>query len=197
MKLATFKVEGVSDFMFGKAVLDPKKNNETDQVREKRVWKKKVHVSDGGQLFIQPFAFKNGFESAGKWLSEKITGGAGGGGKKTYTDRFRKGILVTEKVELESNDGEPLTIKDIDPLELFVSSTGVRGSGKRVVKVFPTIYEWCGRVQIMVFDDLLTADVIERHAVAFGQFIGLGSMRVENGGINGRFRVKEFEMADM
>ena len=42
----------------------------------------------------------------------------------------------------------------------------------------------------MCFDQRLTEEVVRAHIEEAGKFIGFGSMRVENGGVAGRFAVK-------
>lgn len=178
---------GMSDLMFSKYVPDPKRDDETHDQRERRTWKSKVSVDDKGRCFLQPFSLKNCLESAAKWLSLKIPGER----NKTFTKRFLSGILVVDKLMLTDEAGRQLTMEDIDPMELFVPSDGVRGSGKRVIKVFPTLHNWRCDASVIVFDNLITEDVMARHLDAAGKFIGLGAMRVQNGGINGRFAVED------
>ncbi len=188
MLLCKFTVVGISDLMFGKHVSEPKKDDETHAQHEVRTWRQKVHVTPEGQCFLQPFAMKNGLESAAKWMSMKIPGEA----PKTFTKRFASGILVVDKLLLYKADGSPITMDDIEPQELFVPSDGKRGSGKRVLKTFPTVTDWRADAIVNVFDNKITATVMERHLNEFGKFIGFGSMRVENGGVNGRCSIEEF-----
>lgn len=186
---------GLSDLMFGRHFDDPKRDDETHEQRELRTWPQKVRVTDSGQCYIQPFALKNGLRSAGKWLAMKMQGG---GGKKTYTQRLIAGTLVLDKMLVTKHDGKPAMMKDIDPVSLFVPSNGRSGDqGTRVSRVFPTLHEWRTTASIQVFDNVITEDVMQRHLAAIGQFVGFGSMRVENGGINGRFVVKDFEWYEM
>jgi hypothetical protein len=195
MLCVSFEIIGVSDLMFGKNVTEKKRDDETHEQKEFRTWQQKVHLTTDGQCFIQPFALKNCLESAARWLSMSIPGE----GKKTFTKRFTSGVLVTEKMLLVDSKGKPLTIDDVEPIEIFAPSDGQRGSKKRVVRIFPTIHEWRSKGEAYLFDSKITEDVFRRHITAAGKFVGFGSMRVENGGINGRFAVenlssKEIEM---
>jgi hypothetical protein len=184
---------GASDFVFGAPVSEPKLDDETHEAYEHRTWPKKVRMDDKGNAFIQPFALKNALESSAKWLGKKIPGE----GKKNYTARFRQGIMVADRLMLINGDGGPVTIEKIDGRPMFVPSTGVRGAGKRVERVFPTIDKWATKAKIFIFDNKITPDLMESHLKAAGRFIGFGSMRVENGGINGRFAVENFESYEM
>lgn len=189
MLQVTCTLNGVSDLMFSRHVPETKRDDETHDQKERRTWEQKVSLTPDGKCFLQPFALKNCLESAAKWLSLKIPGER----NKTFTKRFLSGILVVDKLMLTDARGKQLTMADIDPMELFVPSDGIRGSAKRVIKIFPTLHEWSADATIMVFDNLISVDVLERHLDAAGKFIGLGAMRAGNGGINGRFAVTGLE----
>ncbi len=187
---AHFVVTGVTDLMFGRAVTETKLDSETHAQFEKRTWQQKVwrtDQTDKGQLFVNAFAVTNSLVTAGVWLGRKVPGE----GKKTFTDRFRKGVAPYGKVLLYGKDGKPLTMKDINPLELFVPSDGKHGGPKRVTRTFPTLHEWVAKGTCMIFDGKITAEQFRDHLEAVGKFIGWGSMRVEGGGVNGRFLVNE------
>jgi len=190
MQKATCKLTGVSDVMFGAHVSEAKKSDETHDQYEERTWQQKVRTLKDGQVFIQPFALKNALESAAKWLSMGIPGE----GKKTFTKRFASGVLVAEKMPLFDGDGKPLTIDDVEPIRIFAPSDGQRGSGRRVFRVFPTVHEWQCETEIIILDGKITETVLEKHLIAAGKFIGFGSMRAENGGINGRFSVDDLAL---
>lgn len=170
-----------SALFFGKPVLEPKDSKETHDQHEKRTWKQKVHVDADGCVCIPPFAIKNALEESGKFLSLKIPGE----GKKTFTDRFRKGVIVSSPMKLCHPSGKPVALDDIVPQTLFVPSDGRRGSGKRVQRIFPTLHRWTGEATLFIADPKITDEVLAEHLDALGQFIGFGSMRIGNGGVNG------------
>lgn len=186
---AVFSSVPGSELMFGRYVLTDKKKDETHEQHELRTWQEKIHNADG-HCFIQPFALKNALESAGKWLSMKIPGE----GKKTFTDRFRKGVLVVDRMMLGAKDGSPIKVKQVESRSLFVPSDGKRGGSRRVFRIFPTISEWSTEILIHVMDGKIDESVLRDHLECVGSFVGFGSMRVENGGINGRFSVDSLEV---
>jgi len=56
-----------------------------------------------------------------------------------------------------------------------------------VPRIFPTAHDW--RVLgagLYVYDGKIDEETLMEHLVCFGKFVGFGSMRVENGGVNGR-----------
>jgi hypothetical protein len=65
--------------------------------------------------------------------------------------------------------------------------------GGRVPKCFPVIQNWEGDVVVLVMDDRITKSVLTEHLKEGGQFIGLGSHRVQNRGIYGHFIVESVE----
>lgn len=173
-----------SPLFFGKRVFEEKPCDETHQQFDQRTWKHKVHVDESGQVVIQPFALKNMLESAAKRLQMKVPSVKG-----TYTKLFVQGILVTEAMRLTDHSGGKLTIDDVSVNALDVPSDGKRGSGKRVCRLFPEVRQWKTTAEILVLDNRITDEVLLKHITEGGKFIGFGSMRVENGGINGRFSV--------
>lgn len=180
----SFTLVSASPIFFGAPVLEKKKSDETHEQMEERNWQKKVHQTDIGQVFVPPFALKNALEAAGSRLNMKLTG------KATYTKLFRQGIMITENILLCDAKGKPITIANVVPVPMFVPADGKRGSGKRVMKIFPQLASWQADVEITCFDQRLTEDVVRAHIEEAGKFIGFGSMRVENGGVAGRFSVK-------
>lgn len=181
----TFRLTGASPIMFGKPVFEKKGSDETHDQFEERAWRNKVATNEEGQVYIQPFALKNALESAGSRLSMKLTKSA------TYTKLLRQGVLVVNPLLLfKPGTTTPVTIEDVKPLPLFVPSDGKRGGKTRVMRVFPELRGWWCEATITALDGRLTREVVMKHLEEAGKFIGFGSMRVENGGINGRFSVE-------
>lgn len=189
MHKAVFTLQGVTDIMFGQATRSPKLDTETHDQHEKRTWEEKVPVTSEGQLYMNPFAITNGLVEAGAWLKRKIPGEA----RATFTKRFLQGVAPGDKLLIFNASGKPATMKDIDPIRLFVPSDGTHGGPKRVWKTFPTLHKWSAQGSVYVFDGKITEEIFRDHLVCLGQFICIGSMRVGNGGINGRYTVTSCE----
>jgi len=194
MKIRSYraKIEGIGHLFFGRYVTEEKTSEETHDQYEERTWRHKVYTTKEGQCYLSPFSFKNGLESSAKWLSMKIPGE----GKKTFTKRFTSGVMVTYDLLLRKKVGGELVINDVTPRKLFVPSDGRRGSGRRVFRIFPSVDGWSSEVEITISDNKITDEVLYKHIETLGRFIGLGSMRVENGGVNGRFLLKDLEMTE-
>jgi len=185
MKIYKYKIRSTpgSNLMFGKPYMEKMKTGETHAQFEERCWKQKVPLS-GNQCLISGFAVRNALESAASRLQMKVPSSKG-----TFTKLIKQGCLCYGPFLLHKHDGNPLTLEDIEPLLLFVPSDGKRGSAKRVERVFPQANEWMTEVEVHVLDERITEEVMREHIAEVGRYIGFGSMRVENGGMNGRFEV--------
>lgn len=155
---------------------------ETADAYEARTWRHKLHTADG-RVFIPPMSIKMALDTAAKMLGRQIPGK----GKSTYTKFFKSGVLVMEPLVL------PITAADVECDRIFANADGVRGSGKRVWRLFPRIDEWAGAVECHVLADEITEDVFAEHLRQAGAFVGIGRFRPENGGFYGRFSVDRID----
>lgn len=173
------RLKSVSPYSQSRKYRTEKLEKESHAAYEERTWRDRMHVDDGGFVFIPPMAFKNCLDGAAKYLGQKIPGK----GQKTYTKIFESAVLVTDPLELKIK-------KDDVPGEwLFVPADGIAGSGKRVDKCFPIIKKWEGDVTWHIFDDTITLKVFEETLSEAGKFVGLGRFRPARRGFYGRFEV--------
>lgn len=185
MKVYTVKLQGTTPLLYGRQYNVPKLQRESPAEYEERTWRERLHVNDAGQVVLSPLSIKNSLRDAARYLSEQIPGK----GKSTYTKHFKAGIMVFEFAPLLDSKGQPIKADTVEPLWLNVPSDGMTGGTKRVPKAFPQVKEWVTTVDVHVLDEVITKDVLLRHLTQDGNFIGLGAMRVANGGISGRFKV--------
>ena len=186
MHTATFKLIGITPYTQSRALQSKKPSDETDADFEERVWRERCHTDSDGLMFIPAAAIKDGLVSASKYLGLKIPGK----GNKTWTAKFKSGVMVV--------DNPPLGVKP-DTLEgerLFVNSDGVKGSGKRVFRTYPTLPKWEAHVKVYILDDIITEPVFTQHLDTFVSMIGCGMHRPENGGFKGRSQVTNFRWGD-
>lgn len=171
------------------AWIDPalREQKETHEAFEKRIWREKSHANENGELFIPPMAFKQALDAAAKYISIQIPGR----GKATYTKHFVSGVLCYRPVMLG------ISKDDSKPNEVLCNSDGVRGSGKRVLRIFPTIPSWEADVEFTILDDTITEAVFLRVLTEAGQLIGVGQFRPQNGGYYGRWTVKSHQWIDV
>lgn len=180
MKTYHFTLQSTAPIAFGRNYTEeiPKESKESADDYERRTWMNRAHIDGDGNLFIPPLAFKNALTSTASYLGMKIPGKR----NATYTKHFMSGVLVVKPVVIGHKD-------DIKGQWLYVSSSGERGGGKRVWKCFPTVATWSGDLEVVVLDETITEDVLVNHLIEAGNFIGVGSLRVQNNGIYGRFSV--------
>ena len=158
---------------------------ETKDDREHRCWKNRMHVTEDGNVFIPPMAFKNGLSETAKYISMQIPGK----GKSTYTKHFEAGVMVVVPVDIG------IKAETVKGEWLYVPADGRRGGPKRVWRCFPYIPKWKGTVEFIILDDAVTEEVFTKHLAEFGSFIGVGRFRPRNNGYYGRFRVNGVEWA--
>ena len=183
-RYVTASISGISPLIQSRKHNDPKLNkSETADAYEARTWRSKAHIVDGC-IAIPSMAFKQALEAMGKHLGMQIPGK----GKSTYTKHLRSGVSFESLMCVTSTPGSQVAEQHI-----YCNSDGVRGSGKRVDRIFPLITGWKADVKFLLFDDALTDSVFEEHLNQAGILIGVGAFRVENGGLCGRFKVDSFK----
>jgi len=182
MKIATCSLKSVSSYSQSRcySLENPKPQKESHDDYERRTWRDKSHVNgDDDHIVIPPMAFKMGLDATAKMLSIKIPGKR----NSTYTKFFKSGVLCMEGPMLP--DKKSTVAFD----RIHANSDGVRGSGKRVWRIFPRIDKWEADVDFHILADEITEDVFEQHLIQAGAFVGIGRFRPENGGYYGRFEV--------
>lgn len=186
MAIAKVRLSSVTPYSQSKHYEEPKKDGETSADYEKRTWRQRCHADDKGMLFIPPMVFKNALSITAKRLGMQVKGR----GKSTYTKHFEAGLLVLDPVPLDIHKD------DVIGESLFVPSSGIRGDGKRVTKIFPLIPQWQGEVTFHVIDPAITKDVFTKHLSECGKFTGVGRFRPEKNGYYGRFKVDSIDWTD-
>lgn len=184
MKTYKVKLKSKSPIAFGKFYTNdvPKLERESPSDYETRTWINRAHTTDDNEVFVPALALKNALLQAAKYSGKTIPGA----GKKTYSAKFASGVLITDNVTIGKKE-------ELKPMWLHVPSDGVRGGSKRVMKAFPTLETWEGEVNVIVLDEVIKKDVLKEFMTEAGNFVGLGSLRIQNNGILGRFGVESVE----
>lgn len=183
MILATVKLKSVTPISFSRYHATPKLEKEGHDDHEKRTWRNKCHVDDNGHVMVTQFMLKNMLSESAKRLGTRIPDDR----KKTFTKHFEGGVLVSDCMRL------PIKIDDVEGMWLHVPSDGRRGGSKRVMKCFPVIKEWDGTALFYILDETITENVFRETLEEGGKFVGMGSLRVANNGIFGRFEVADLK----
>lgn len=185
MKIATATLASTAPYSQSRAYDQEveKLPRETADAYETRTWRNKCHTLQDGRIFIPPMSFKMGLDTAAKMLGRQIPGR----GKSTYTKFFLSGVLVMDPAVL------PLKKEDVACDRIYANSDGVRGSGKRVWRLFPRIDQWQVEVPFHIIADEITEDIFEEHLRQAGAFVGIGRFRPQSGGFYGRYEVKKIK----
>jgi hypothetical protein len=154
---------------------------------EARTWINKAHFTADDRVFIPAFALKCSTVAAARYTGDTIPGK----GKSTWTKKLQSGLLIPDDAVTNRKRA------DIVAVTINANADGVRGSGKRVSRTFPTLTQWEAKVTVYVLDDIITKDVLQKYFTYAGQFIGVGQYRPENGGTNGRFKATVESFAEM
>lgn len=165
----------------------PKLEREGADDYEQRTWREKSNYDESGIVVIPAMAFKQALDDVAKMFSTSIPGK----GKATYTKHFKAGVLCMGDVSIGIHKD------DMPSIRINANADGVRGSGKRVSRIFPQIPSWQGEAEFAVLDDTITKEVFEKALQDAGRFIGVGRFRPQNGGLNGRFAPVSFEWSDI
>lgn len=179
MKKAICKLKNITPLTFGKFHQTEKLSKELAGDYEQRTWREKLHVAKDDFVKIPGPMFGNCIRESAKFLSLQIPGK----GKATYTKHFDAGIIILNDIVLNiKKESVPASIQ-------HVPSDGRPGGTTRVIKYFPIVHDWEGVLEILIADDMITADVLETVLRNAGNLIGIGTWRPRNRGMNGRFEL--------
>lgn len=161
---------------------DPKLPKESAADWDRRLWRRKALVDAEGHVVVPAMALKMAVDEAVKRLAIQLPGR----GKTTYSKFFVAGQICSANWRIGVH------IDDVTPQKVWANVDGVRGSGKRVKRLFPVYSRWAGVAQFHILDDVIPVEIFERALREAGQLIGIGRFRPEKGGLYGRFQVREF-----
>ena len=204
-KNAEFTMVGTGPLLFGKAVFEEKRDDESHAQFDERTWQQKCTTDNDGRLAISGTAVHRCLVAGGSWLKMKFKGTA------TFGKRFESGVFPVEPFFPIEVNGYSATTGDTEgsrvyatctpehceKYPLFVPVGGDKRGTSRVWRIFPRLKPgWRCRASILVTDEQITAKVFEKHIRAAGLHDGMGAMRIGRGGPNGMFTVEEFKMTD-
>lgn len=183
----TVRLRSLSAYSPSRAHETPRREKEAPDAWEKRTWLEKGHYDGDDKLYIPMMGFKQGLDTAAKFLSQQIPGK----GKQTYTKHFLSGVLCSNNLSTGVAKNDCLCER------IYANTDGVRGSGKRVWRLFPKIEKWEGDLTFVIVDMTITPEVFLETLEAAGRFVGVGRFRPERGGTNGRFEVVKWKVNEL
>jgi hypothetical protein len=188
--VATLTLTGIAPYTQSHQHEDPKLQGETHDNYDLRTWRSKLTTEerDGKSTVVIPaHGLQQAIAAAAKYSKLQIPGQ----GKATWTAKFTAGIMLIENPSLGI---DPETVKSIT---ISANADGVRGSGKRVTRRFPSMPAgWSTTFEVYILDPIITQQVFTEMVDLAGMFIGVGQFRPEKGGTNGRFKIEKLIWAD-
>jgi hypothetical protein len=157
---------------------------------DKRTWKEKAHYVDVDgvrYVSIPAHGLQQCLTAGAKHTGKKVPGR----GSKQWGGIIEKGVAVPYDVVTSVRE------KDVKPFDGFMNADGRRGSGTRVMRRFPMMYDWSAEATFWVIDPTITEAIFLEMLSAAGLFIGLGRFRPANGGSNGRFTPEILSWSEM
>lgn len=160
----------------------PKKDKETPDAYDIRLWKEKGHYNGDGFMVIPALQIKNALPNAAKYLGEKVKGNA------TFTKHFKSGILMLEDfLVTDLATGQPI---HKDNVTMDVANVRTQ-KGTMITARYPVVFQWSAQGSLLIVDPTITKDAFTHHLVQCGMYVGIGRFRVGNGGLYGRFAVED------
>lgn len=186
-KKVTVQLESMSPYSASRMHEEPKLERESHADYDERTWREKSNYDADGMVVIPAMAFKQALDDVAKMFSTPIPGK----GKSTYTKHFKSGVFCLDDVNIGVHKD------DMAKQVINANADGVRGSGKRVRRIFPQTKAWSGTAEFMIADDTITKEIFEKHIHDAGQFIGVGRFRRQNGGTHGVFKPVAFDWVEL
>ena len=175
-------LEGKGPIGFGRKWRTEAKGHEAISKRNNECWKERMWIDpENDEIIFNPLGLKNCLTTAAKKLGMKVTGK----GQRTFGGVFKSGVLCFEPIRFGVKSSEAR--KEI--LYLPVPNN----AGSRQDAIFALLENWTATAEIEVEDPDISQDILETHLEKAGQVVGLGSLRVENGGLWGRFKLKSIK----
>lgn len=184
---ASITLKGLTPYSQSRAHDTPKLQGELHDDYDKRTWQEHAHINADGRVCIPAHAFHQSVIAAAKYSKKQIPGQ----GKATWTAKFTSGLMMVGGDVVLDRKAE-----DLQRVDIYANTDGVRGSGKRAMRRYPVLFEWQAETEIAILDPIITEDIFKEILGLAGLFIGLGRFRPEKGGTNGRFKMTKCDWQD-
>jgi len=180
-------IEGNTELSFSRHLPGGKKDGETFDQYEQRVWKDKMYVKDGN-VALSAVAVKKALESTATVLSESIPSKRG----QKFNKLFKIATIPTASV-FKTN----VPVDKVTSVRLSCDAQGKPNTGK-VDRIFPVVAPgWQATISFVVVDEHITPERFVGYTNKCGLINGIGRWRPERGGLNGRFKVLKHKVKQM
>jgi hypothetical protein len=157
-----------------------KLKDESAEAFDVRTWRHHAHLGSEKTAIIPGECFAWSVKAMSKRRSDRIPGK----GQKTYTAAF-------DPIEVIGDIDTGVEFDDFQMESFMANADGVRGSGKRVLRRFPRINSWSGKLTYLMWDVRIPEAVFSETLEDAGLLIGIGRRRPENKGFFGRYRINK------
>jgi hypothetical protein len=176
------ELEGVGPIGFGRRYRTEASGTKAISERNEKCWKERMWLDPKtDEIIFNPLGLKNCLSTAAKKKGMKVPGM----GQTKFSSVFRSGVHVFDPIRFGVKSSKAR--KEV--LDLPVPNN----AGSRQPTLFPVLDKWTAKTTIEVVDENITEDVLKTHLEVAGNVVGLGALRVENGGIWGRFKLKSLK----
>lgn len=175
------RIQGVTPYTQGRAMSSEKIDKEGHDAYDERCWRERATYDQDGNVTIPAQALYLALISVCKFYNETIPGH----GKKTWTARFTRGVILRSAPVLEP----ARQVEDLECQKVHVPSDGRVGGSTRVWRRFPIFWPWAAEVELLVTDRLIPDEVVERYLEQSGVLCGIGTYRRESRGTNGQYEM--------
>lgn len=186
VSIATVTLTSITPMSQSRYHEEPKLKGELADDYGKRTWKNFASWNDEGFITIPADGLMKCFTYGAQYSKKQIPGQ----GKATWTAKFRSGVAITEQIVTNFHK-DNLVCESI-----FANADGVSGSGKRVMRYYPTIPAWEATFPVTIIDQIITPEIFREIVDLAGMFIGMGRWRPQNGGQKGRFKISDLKWED-
>lgn len=186
MKLVNIEIRGVTPLLIHRFAEDVETSKRTRLVEMKyrdprEEAKKHAYIASDGTYYFSAFAIPSAMGSAGS--NHKSTGS-----RKTLRFIVPSAVRMTSDTITILNGTSPAKNFEVDSRPVTIPAT--KG---RIMRHRPRFDQWGARFDLMINDDLLSAEMAHQLLAEAGLQIGIGDFRPEKRGPFGTFRVTAFE----
>lgn len=182
MYRAIVTIRGTAPLSQSRQHYTDKLDGESHEDYDKRTWREKCnHDAATGQAYVPAMAFKQALDAAAKRLAIPDPDNR----RSTLTKYFVSSVICENNLFLGMHKDE------MPSITISANVDGVRGSGKRVPRIFPQVSEWGGKTSFLIMEPKVKAEIFEKVLETAARSIGVGQFRPEKGGLNGRFEIED------
>lgn len=181
----TALLQNRNDLIFDEDYSGGKTRGEDGLTYENRIWKKKAHYDNKGNVIAPQTWFKRALINSQRQSNYPIK--PAGARKATDTMRpyFISGVMFDDSIIHDLND-KPITAEG---LVQYKAICKVPATGGNIPVIRPMIPKWKLTIRGNILDKAINIDMLRECFQWIGIYSGIGDYRPQNGGMFGTFRL--------